>query len=206
LRIMRKKLEAFLMSGLVPMTRAAAVTTDPLSPWGAGWEGGAALPGVAEKLARPAAGAGARIEASREGEGLVLRLFGGPARPEIRGRLLFDGGPAREVVLAAAGDGLHEGVVRAPTEGPARLTLAEGVFDGGLVVPYPEEFGSSGPWAEGIGSLRRTLRHGEPAGVPAVPLSPFLAAAGILLFVLDRALRARRGRAAGLKEEGAVGR
>jgi hypothetical protein len=176
--------------GRFGLGRSAVVTTDPGGDWAPGWAGSGLLAALADLVRRPAALSGPRAEIRRDGSRLLLTAHVAAPAAELRGSLGFAGGTPVPVVLPAVGPGRYEGRVRTDAWGAARLTLAggESVFDGGVAVPGPPEYGESGPDPARLSALASLT------GRPSVPprggsaASPFVALIGLLIFLADRTL------------------
>jgi Mg-chelatase subunit ChlD len=178
------------------MGRSAVVTTDPLGDWAPGWAGTGLLAELSDFVRRPAPLSGPRAEVRRDGSSLLLSASVAASAAELRGVLEAPGRSPCPLVLHAIAPGRFEGRVRLDARGAARLTLAGGgvVFDGGVSLPGPAEFGESGPDPAGLSRLSALLT--EPAGPVRreVDASAFVALAGLALLLADRALKSRAPR------------
>ncbi|MCU0727108.1 MAG: VWA domain-containing protein, partial [Planctomycetes bacterium] len=176
--------------GRFGLGRSAVVTTDPCGDWAPGWAGSGLLSALADLVRRPAALSGPRAEVRRDGPHLLLTAHVDAPVAELRGSLGFAGGTPVPVVLHAAGPGRYEGRVRTDAWGAARLTLAggESVFDGGVAVSGPSEYGESGQDPARLSALADAF--GEPAVPPrgGFAASPFVALIGLVIFLVDRTL------------------
>jgi hypothetical protein len=183
--------------------RSAVVTTDPLGPWAPAWADLPVLPALAARTVRPASRTGPRTDVLLDGPRFRLVLRRPVREARVPARIEFADGTGRDLTLAAVGPDRYEAVLVEPPAGAARLRAGgEGdLLDGGISVPGPSEYRSSGPDPEALESLRALLGPDRPRERSAADASWVPALLALLLFLLDRLAAARRGRS-GLKPGG----
>lgn len=180
---------------------AIAVATDPLGEWARAWGRTGLVASLAEYAARPAARTGPRVDVARSGDRLRIRVDGAGGAASVPAVLTLPGGGERSLDLPAVGPGRYEATIPVGRPGPGWLSVrtAGGVADGGFAVPWPPEYGETGPDPAGLAALVAAVGEGGPAAEPVRDASPLLALLALFFFLGDRARRI-------LKMRGGIGR
>jgi hypothetical protein len=188
--------------------RTVAITTDPLGEWAPEWGGTGLVGALADHVARTEDRRGLRVGVRRRGARLEVAAHGADASAVLTGRLLRTGHAPVDVALVADGPGVWRTILSAPDPGAGRLVLegAGSRYDGGLSIPYPEEYGETGPDPDGLDRLRTLLSSDPPLSAQAVPLGHWVALLGLLLVVADLLHRSGRAGRLPLKEGRSAGR
>jgi len=168
---------------------AVAVATDPLGAWASAWAETGLLSALASGAAGPVDLGGTRAGTEVAYGFLGITLFAPDAPARLEGRLVPVEGAPVPISFRAEGEGRLSARLPAPPPGAARLSLPG--LDGGVSIPWPEEYRASGPDERRLALLAEAL-GGDPAPARArrdVRHLPALLA--LLLFLLDRAILPR---------------
>ncbi len=180
--------------------RTIAVTTDPLGAWADQWPAFELLEMLAAKATRPAELGAPRVQVAAGRGGFQVSLFSPHIAAGMEGMVDLPDGTRRPLRFRPCDPG--RSVAALGTDAPpgaARLSVAlgESVAICGLSIPYPVEYGETGPDVAGMAALT-ALRAAPAGGSGETGLGPYLAGAALVLLILDRVLLAL-GAGPGLK-------